>query len=185
MASTRVRSRTCRALLLAALTACHPQVTSPGEPVAPPQPGPVPAPAEQVQAGSPGDPVSPPQVDPAPAADASATLVGLWWSGACADRSYPRELELSSDHSFVARDLVSPCPPAVTCVWSGIVTWSGSWSTTEQGVALTVVQAGQGPGTQTHPDHLGIAHEALVETRGDQQCSYARITHAEPRPAGR
>ena len=53
--------------------------------------------------------------------------LGAWTSEPCGGRAYPRQVTFSSDHRFSARDLVSPCPPGVQCVWSGIISWGGSW----------------------------------------------------------
>jgi len=108
----------------------------------------------------------------APAADA---IAGKWVSPSCGGRKYAREIDLSAAGTFTSRDLVSPCPPKVACVWSGIVDRSGQWSRQGDKIVLTVDGgADQKPGVAL-PAELTLEGGALVETEGGGvTCAYAR-----------
>ena len=114
-----------------------------------------------------------PPVAPAPVVP-PATLV----SGPCGDRTYVREIDLEPGGRFTARDLVSPCPPGVLCVWSGIVTRAGTAAWREGALMLeTAVPAG-GPPVGPLPDRLVPAGpDALQDSAG---CLY-RVTPSGPR----
>lgn len=168
MPSTPAPSKTCSAFALLLGACCHavaPPTTTAGEAA------PAVAAVEPEKAGS------------TATGQGLPSRVGLWWSEACGARSYPRELELSSDGTFVARDLVSPCPPAANCVWSGIVTWSGTWAGDEDGISLVVTQADHGPDTAPRPDRLGDDDGQFIEG-SDPPCTWRRVTSTEPHPAG-
>jgi hypothetical protein len=67
-------------------------------------------------------------------------IVGDWTSGACGGRTYARNISFASDQHYAAVDLVSPCPPDVACVWSGITAFAGLWEL--QGKKLRVQEVG-------------------------------------------
>lgn len=71
----------------------------------------------------------------APPADASG-WVGAWRSNPCGQRPYTRDLELKPKGVAVAHDRVSPCPPDVACVWSGIISYEGTWELKQERVRL-------------------------------------------------
>jgi hypothetical protein len=70
-----------------------------------------------------------------PAAERTA-LLGTWRSEACGERGYAREMVFIEGGSYVGFDLISPCPPDVACVWSGIVTFRGAWTVAGETVTL-------------------------------------------------
>lgn len=84
-----------------------------------------------------------------------------------------RVITLSQDHTFQASDRVSPCPPNVACVWSGIVERSGSWKLS--GKTLTLEPSGepQKAGVPL-PTTLAFERNALSETSNGNDCVYTR-----------
>lgn len=68
----------------------------------------------------------------------AGTWVGTWISAGCGERKYPRVLELAADGTARGRDEVSPCPPKVACVWSGIIPFEGTWEGEGDRVTLTL-----------------------------------------------
>jgi hypothetical protein len=186
--------------LLAALPACAPvgtpqeaqQIESPTTTASVPTPPTPPAPAPPAPPASapPAPPVSAPPVSAPPAPPASAPsssgtpaqgagereLLGSWKSSACPPRKYERQLTFAKDGTFSAADLVSPCPPKVTCVWSGIIQRKGTFKRSGNTVSLAVSDASTGPGGQPFPTSLSIdAKGALVETgEGGKPCHYTR-----------
>lgn len=107
--------------MLTLLLACT-RTTEPIEPVVPPEPPLTPQPAEK----------PPAQVTQ------SASPVGAWSSKSCGARGYERMVHLQEGGRFAGEERISPCPPEVPCVWSGVNTFSGQWSLTEQTITLTV-----------------------------------------------
>jgi hypothetical protein len=67
--------------------------------------------------------------------------MGSWQSGSCGARKYVRWITLEAGGKASGQENVSPCPPKVACVWSGIIPWKGEWKKTDQGVELTVTSA--------------------------------------------
>ncbi|MEM9693757.1 MAG: hypothetical protein AAGA56_14505, partial [Myxococcota bacterium] len=69
---------------------------------------------------------SSPSPEPAPGLTIAS---GSFLSAACESRSYPRHLELDlAKKQLSLEDRISPCPPDVACVWSGIVERQGSFT---------------------------------------------------------
>jgi len=73
----------------------------------------------------------------APAAPAAAAPSGTWHSMSCGERAYARELTFDAGGTYTGKDLVSPCPPNARCIWSGVVTFSGTWVVEGPEVVLT------------------------------------------------
>ena len=164
------------ALVLALLGACSANHDAPVEGAVPtlPEPG-VHDVAGQI-------PVSEPTPVQAPAPPAEAEmgayasgllLPSLWASPACEGRSYERHISFEEGR-FRASDLVSPCPPGVPCVWSGIIDRAGSWALEGQQLRLipdtdaaTPAQAGKFP----LPDRLWLSAEDTL-TEDDGACPY-------------
>ena len=127
-----------------------------------PSPGPVDGPAAST--ASPSVPAPP--------------ITGTWSSPSCGARTYERRISFDPAGTFVAEDRISPCPPDVLCVWSGIVTRRGTY-TIEDGTVETVLltaDAGRSKG-EPLPAKLSIdAVGALVEVlpEGDL-CVYTRL----------
>ena len=125
-----------------------------------------PPPTPGASVPSPAPPTSGTSGDP-------ASLVGLWTSPRCGERSYERRLDLIAGGRFVAHDRVSPCPPGAQCVWSGIVSREGSWSVAGHTMTLTVEKDGKGPKASALPAQLDVAGGALSEGPGEG-CAYTR-----------
>ncbi len=106
---------------------------------------------------------------------------GSWASDGCGERSYRRAITLTANGKVTGEDRVSPCPPTVACVWSGIVRWSGSWSLDGERIALELA-TGAGPpsGGITLPRELSwdAAAQAPVEMHGDLRCPYQALPGA-------
>jgi hypothetical protein len=84
---------------------------------------------------------------------------------------------LAEDGSFTAEDRVSPCPPQVRCIWSGIIHRKGTFQRSGDTLSLSVADASHGPGGQPFPATLTVDPRtgALVETGGDgAPCPYER-----------
>ncbi|WP_437290349.1 hypothetical protein [Sorangium sp. So ce406] len=181
--------------LLTSLAACTgngprepaPEPTPPAPPAEPAEPPTAPAPTTQApttqapttqapttQAPTASGPTTPAQATtPAPGGDA---LLGTWRSAACAPRNYERVLSFAKDGSFTAEDRVSPCPPRVACIWSGIVHRKGAFKRSGDTVSLSVAEASQGPGGQPFPTTLTVdAAGGLAETgENGKPCPYQR-----------
>lgn len=98
-------------------------------------------------------------------------FIGNWTSTSCGGRAYARNVRFEADGSYAGVDLISPCPPGTTCVWSGIVAYGGSW--VQNGTLLQLRETGggpTGPGTP-HPTELRADTEGQLR-EGD--CAYTR-----------
>ncbi|WP_437801499.1 hypothetical protein [Sorangium sp. So ce693] len=176
------------AALLAPLAACT--VNGPREPA--PEPSSPAGPSAPSSTASTAAPVTPaPHASatvtaattqaPATTARTSTTapgeeaLFGTWSSAACGPRKYERLLSFARDGSFAAEDRVSPCPPKVACIWSGIVHRKGAFKRSDRTLLLSVSEASQGPGAHPFPTTLTIdpSTGALAETgEGGAPCPY-------------
>lgn len=135
---------------------------------------PPPPPAGQTGANPP--PASPPPASPPPAPPAQANVTGAWVSPACGARTYPRKIQFDGKGGFESQDLVSPCPPKVTCIWSGIVLNKGTYAVEQGAIRLTNPQPGTGPKSQALPNALTIdpATAAPMEVADGAKCVYTR-----------
>ena len=105
------------------------------------------------------------------------SVVGTWASPSCGERTYPRHIVFAPDGTFQSEDLVSPCPPKVACVWSGIVHRKGTYTVSGGKIALTP-SGNPGPQGRPLPDTLGIdpATGAPFEPAdGSPACTYTRL----------
>jgi hypothetical protein len=123
-------------------------------------------------------PTNPPPATASPtptaAPGATGSLVGSWTSASCGERAYPRQITFAEGGTFQAADLVSPCPPKVVCVWSGIINYKGRFAVSGSSVTLTVQDGGAGPGGRPFPTSLGLsANGAPLETADGKSCTYA------------
>ncbi|WP_433935671.1 hypothetical protein AB3662_13110 [Sorangium cellulosum] len=176
--------------LLTSLAACTgngprepaPEPTPPAPPAEPAEPPTASAPTTQAPttaapttaAPTASGPTTPAQATtPAPGGDA---LLGTWKSAACAPRKYERVLSFAKDGSFTAEDRVSPCPPRVACVWSGIVHRKGAFKRSGDTVSLSVAEASQGPGVQPFPTTLTVDAAGGLAEAGEngKPCPYQR-----------
>ncbi|MGK3995311.1 hypothetical protein [Sorangium sp. So ce1024] len=103
-------------------------------------------------------------------------LLGAWRSAACGSRKYERVLSFAKDGSFTAEDRVSPCPPRVVCVWSGIIHRKGAFKRSGDTVALSVAETPQGPAGQPFPTTLTVDAAGAPAEAGDdgKPCPYQR-----------
>jgi hypothetical protein len=150
----------------------------------PPAP-PVASSVPPTQSAPPAPPAAPPASSTPPASSGSspaqapgdAALSGTWKSASCGARKYERLITFGKEGSFSAEDRVSPCPPKVTCVWSGIVSRKGAFKRSGDTISLTISGEGKGPGAQPFPTTLSIdgATNAPAEPgAGGQACVYQR-----------
>lgn len=109
---------------------------------------------------------------PAAAATAAAATAGRYEGKACGSRAYVRLLELRGDGTYELEDRISPCPPGVACMWSGIVTFAGTWTEGAQGVALTEAKGPEGPGAQPRAAAYTRDAGGLVDDAG---CAFSRV----------
>ena len=121
---------------------------------------------------------TPAEVDmPAPAKDEvpseASPFAGEWTGEACGERTYPQVLSFSASGEFTAQDLISPCPKDAQCVWSGIVTRTGTWS--QQALTITLSQMGETPESPKPaaalPTTLTLAHDVM---KSNDDCAYRR-----------
>ena len=119
--------------------------------------------------------------EPAPGGLVSVTtgdLARTWRSESCGDRTYAREMVLLDGGTYVRVDLVSPCPPGARCVWSGILTYRGSWSFDGTAIAISGEQqvGATGGGDAFGPGPRKLIHQAdplmLVEPLASARCEY-------------
>ena len=73
-------------------------------------------------------------------------------------------------------DRVSPCPPKVACVWSGIISFEGTWTLTGQRVTLKLRRTTY-PNMKTAPlpDAL-VWSTSLVAIESGERCSFRRLS---------
>ena len=161
------------ALALVALTACS--STSPkGEPTAPTSAAPTTPTSTPGTSGPANPPASAEPTTAPPGGPAPPALAGRWTSPKCGARGYVRNLDLIDGGRFKSEDRVSPCPPKVACVWSGIVNREGAWVDEGKSVKLTVDTDGNGPGASALPATLERSGAELVEVQGGERCSYTK-----------
>ncbi|WP_437680529.1 hypothetical protein [Sorangium sp. So ce131] len=137
-----------------------------------------PEPSPTATAPTTAAPTAPPTSSAPPAqAPGDEVLLGSWSSAACAPRKYERVFSFVKDGSFTAEDRVSPCPPKVACVWSGIVHHKGTFKRSGDTIALSVAETSQGRGAQPFPATLAVDPKTGVpaETGEDgKRCPYQR-----------
>lgn len=109
-------------------------------------------------------------------------LVGTWESASCGGRAYPRSLTFADATSFNAQDLVSPCPKGTQCIWSGIITRSGTYKTEKDLVTLTTAKTSNGPAKTQFPTTLTLdASRSPVEAGTDgKPCVYRQASARKP-----
>ncbi len=65
-------------------------------------------------------------------------ILGTWENSSCGTRKYKRVITFLDGLNFEAADLVQPCPPKVTCVWSGVINWRGKYTKKDDQISLNV-----------------------------------------------
>ncbi|MCC6554501.1 MAG: hypothetical protein IT372_16100 [Polyangiaceae bacterium] len=164
--------RTTSFLLAAALIVALPGCI--GNNTAPPGPPDATPPATTTPPPPATTPTPPATTTPPPAGDAS--LTGTWRSASCGTRKYERDITFAADGSFTSADLVSPCPPRVACVWSGIVNRKGTYTRTGDAITFANVEPATAQG-EPFPASITIdpASKAPAERAADGSlCVYTR-----------
>lgn len=103
--------------------------------------------------------------------------VGAWQSGPCGARKYPRWITIDAGGVLRGQERISPCPPNVACVWSGIIPWQGAWKKADGGIAITVTsELTNDKMMKPLPERLtwDAAASVLVEAGSDPPCRYER-----------
>lgn len=113
-----------------------------------------------------------PEASAPPVAPAAAAVPGRYDGPACGKREYVRQIDLRVDGSYEIQDLVAPCPPDVACMWSGILTFTGTWVETAQGIGVTEAPGAQGPEGQPRAAAYTRTAGGLVDGEG---CAYAKV----------
>jgi hypothetical protein len=168
------------------VTSSPPPTDGPPQPPPPPPPAtaappPVtPSPSTPPPVATPTTPPTTPTVSPTtppPTAPPPASLIGRWISPSCGGRTYARKIEFTTAGKFDAQDLVSPCPPKVACIWSGIVDTNGTYTVASGMIRLAPAQPGN-PKAQPLPATLAIdpTTGAPLETAGGGKCVYSKDT---------
>ncbi|AUX46416.1 uncharacterized protein SOCE26_079220 [Sorangium cellulosum] len=113
--------------------------------------------------------------------------VGEWISPSCGTRKYARTIRFDARGTFLGQDLVSPCPPDVVCIWSGIVSTRGTYTVEEDTIFLSMLNHGAGPAAP-FPTELGIDAETSAPVETDHEgnaCVYEPYVETGPRPRPR
>jgi hypothetical protein len=108
--------------------------------------------------------------------DAKEDLIGSWVSPSCGDRTYARRIRFELNSSFAAQDLVSPCPPDVVCIWSGIVYTDGRYLITGDTIKLIASDTHTGPIVKSFPEELLIDPKTNVPVEVSpegERCPYS------------
>ena len=155
-----------------------PPVTPPPSTTPPVVTAPAPPPVGATPATPPATPATPATTmqprtpPPSTAGVVLLSLDGTWESPSCGSRTYPRRITFAEAASFIAEDLVSPCPKGTTCVWSGIINRQGTYRVEKDTVTLTVAKTSTGPAKVEFPTSLTLdASRAPVEAGS---CVYKR-----------
>ena len=133
---------------------------------------PAPTPTE---VGGPGMSVPAPP-PPEAGAEAPGAIVATWLGEPCGERAYPRELTFTPDFRYHGRDLVSPCPEGASCIWSGVVEFSGTWEGNSQFITLSEEKAIDGDKAQPRPTTLRHMHSGHLtsEPKEGVICSFTK-----------
>jgi len=97
-------------------------------------------------------------------------FLGDWTSPACGGRAYARNLTFLDKGEYAAVDLVAPCPPEGTCVWSGLVAYAGVWKQDGTKLLLREIGAPTAPGSP-HPTEVVANFDGAIVESG---CAYTR-----------
>jgi hypothetical protein len=150
---------------------------------APPAEEPTPAPSEEREKGKGDTDVTADDGAGKPTGDGgemetAPEVVGTWSSASCGPRTYAREMVLLDGGTYVRVDLVSPCPPGAKCVWSGILSYRGSWAFDGTAIALSGEEqvGATGGGDTFGPGPRKLVYQAdplmLVEPLASARCEY-------------
>jgi hypothetical protein len=101
------------------------------------------------------------------------TFLGNWTSPECGGRKYPRNIRFEEDNTWAGIDLITPCPVGTTCVWSGMVGYTGLWAMGEKKIVLQEMGSAGGPGSP-HPTEFTADREGHLVEHG---CLYTRGLH--------
>jgi hypothetical protein len=101
----------------------------------------------------------------------TASLEGTWSSPSCKSRGYERRITFHADGTFRADDRVSPCPPNVACVWSGIITRTGTFKIAGRHVKLSA-EPSDAPKAEPLPESLTFSKKGELS---EGSCAYGRL----------
>ena len=107
----------------------------------------------------------------------SASIIGPWENSSCADRKYRRQINFQEGDKFVAVDEVAPCPPKARCVWSGIISWHGTWSLENDTITLKKTPAKSGKSPESPPEQFVVLDAnpiSIGEKSGEIICPYQK-----------
>jgi hypothetical protein len=132
-----------------------------------------PAASAPAEAQSEAPPMAPPPPDKA---QAPGAIVATWLGEPCGERPYPREITFTPDFRYHGRDLVSPCPEGVTCVWSGVLEFSGTWQGDAALLTLSEESGQDNELAQPRPTTMRHTHSGhlTTEPREGVICSFTK-----------
>jgi hypothetical protein len=123
----------------------------------------------------PASPTSNDPLTPAPSPPAHGDFLGNWIGAPCGERSYPRVILLEDGGGVSGQDNISPCPPNVACVWSGIVRFGGTWRREGKRVVFALKPESNHPIAPLPSELYGSSSGPLV-TEGGDRCPYRSLT---------
>lgn len=137
-----------------------------------------PRPAPSVETPPP-PPSAPPPPAPPPPLPGEPKPTSAWSSPSCGERTYERRLWLNPSFTYNTEERVSPCPPDVTCIWSGVVYTQGTWAEAEGLITFTETQGD--PKAAPRPAALRWTEDrsGLLEMQGDTGCLYTPLLAVE------
>jgi hypothetical protein len=104
-------------------------------------------------------------------------ITGAWENSSCGERQYPRKVSFNDKGTFTGLDEVAPCPPNAMCVWSGIISWGGTWKLEDRDIVIDIKPIGG----DKQPDSLPKGFVVLAtdpvsigEREGDVICPYQK-----------
>lgn len=126
--------------------------------------------------------------DPAPEAppppDPTANWIGAWSSPSCGVRPFERRIVFEAGGTVRGEERISPCPPDASCVWSGIVPWTGTWTLAGDTITIAVKGELEPRATQKPPETL-TWKDAPVEMVGAEACPYEPFSGEVGQPASK
>lgn len=86
------------------------------------------------------------------------------------------EWAFEADGTFTKTDLVAPCPPDVACVWSGIVTNTGTWAAKKGAISLSYDSPDNMAGATT-PLSLDVVNNCMGFVLVEQLTAGGTVTY--------
>lgn len=101
----------------------------------------------------------------------------MWENSSCGERKYRRQINFFEDGRFDALDEVAPCPPGKSCVWSGIIKWTGNWTLKDRVIALEIKQQKDEKIPENAPSEFQVVDDdpvSIGELNGEVICPYQK-----------